>query len=97
MQLPLPEHEVARLEVLGRYQVFVLLLKNASTISPIWLLTSAGHPSLSSASLTKIPWLNRRSLDVDEIPRGLLSAQTILHRSFSGFRHLAAEQMKTIL
>ena len=98
MQLPLPEHEVARLEVLGKYQVFgtppeecfdnITHLAAYVCGTPIALIGFIDQNSQWFKS--SVGW------DVDEIPRGAsLCAQTILQSEVLVVSDtLAAEQMK---
>ena len=81
MQLPLPEHEVARLEVLGRYQIFGTPPEECfHNITHLAAYVCGTPIALISFIDQNSQWFKSRvGWDVDEIPRGVsLCAQTIL-------------------
>jgi PAS domain S-box-containing protein len=99
MQLPLPEHEVARLEVLGRYQVFGTPPEECfDNITHLAAYVCGTPIALIGFIDQNSQWFKSRvGWDVDEIPRGAsLCAQTILQSDVLVVSDtLAAEQMKT--
>ena len=81
MQLPLPENEVARLEVLGRYQIFGTPPEECfDNITHLAAYVCGTPIALISLIDQNSQWFKSRvGCDVDEIPRGVsLCAQTIL-------------------
>ena len=81
MQLPLPENEVARLEVLGRYQIFGTPPEECfHNITHLAAYVCGTPIALISLIDQNSQWFKSRvGWDVDEIPRGVsLCAQTIL-------------------
>ncbi len=98
MQLPLPEHEVARLEVLGRYQVFGTPPEECfDNITHLAAYVCGTPISLIGFIDQNFQWFKSRvGWDVDEIPRGAsLCTQTILQSEVLVVSDtLAAEQMK---
>jgi len=98
MQLPLPEHEVARLEVLGRYQVFGTPPEECfDNITHLAAYVCGTPISLIGFIDQNYQWFKSRvGWDVDEIPRGAsLCAKTILQSEVLVVSDtLAAEQMK---
>ena|SRR2546425_2217249 len=73
MQLPLPEHEVARLEVLGRYQIFGTPPEECFDKITHLAAYVCGTPiALISFIDQNSQWFKSRvGRDVDEIPRGV--------------------------
>src|SRR2546427_181079 len=98
MQLPLPEHEVARLEVLGRYQVFGTPPEECfDNITHLAAYVCGTPISLIGFIDQNYQWFKSRvGWDVDEILLGAaLCTQTILQSEVLVVSDtLAAEQMK---
>ena len=98
MQLPLPEHEVARLEVLGRYQVFGTPPEECfDNITHLAAYVCGTPIALIGFIDQNSQWFKSRvGWDVDEILLGAsLCTQTILQSEVLVVSDtLAAEQMK---
>src|SRR5712691_9647601 len=89
MQLPLPENEVARLEVLGRYQIFGTPPEECfDNITHLAAYVCGTPIALISLIDQNSQWFKSRvGWDVDEIPRGVsLCAQTILQSEAAKYR-----------